>query len=150
MEANRLGARQRITLLMDTNMVIALATGLIAPTHIIEALESSYSIIIPRSVLRELEKLEKTAPRPTVSRAARRTIDFLSSRRIDYAVVESRVPDNVDDDIVALALDLKAKGARVVVATSDRGLRRRLRSHGVPTLYYRETEGLLEVDWLPP
>lgn len=150
MEADRLGARKRIALVMDTNMVIALATGLIAPTHILEALESSYRIIVPSSVLGELRLLAEKAPRQSLSRAARRALDMLSRGSIDYEIIESRVEGGVDDDILAIALDLKAAGARVVVATSDRGLRRRLRSHGVPTLYYRESEGLVEADWLPP
>jgi len=58
------------------------------------------------------------------------------------------VPGGADDAIVALALNLKGS-CRVVVATNDRSLRRRLRGLGVPTMYYRRARGGLEVDWHP-
>ena len=44
-------------------------------------------------------------------------------------------------------MKLKARGARIYVATSDRILRRRLRLHGIPSIYYRESSGRLEVEW---
>lgn len=150
MEANRLGARKGITLLVDTNMLMLIAKGVITPTHIMEALEASYTILVPESVLVELERLARSPPNPSTARIAKRALELLSSRRIKYTVVESRVPGSVDDDLISLSIKMKSSGVRVIVATSDRGLRRRLRSHGVPTLYYRESEGLLEADWLPP
>jgi RNA polymerase subunit RPABC4/transcription elongation factor Spt4 len=79
------------------------------------------------------------------SRIARRALNLVEEVGV---VVLGEVEGGVDDVIVALALSLKSR-CRVIVATNDRVLRRRLRRIGVPTMYYRRARGGLEVDWHP-
>jgi len=143
-----LGLRERIALIADTNFLMMVPQGLVTPTLILEALESSYRILVPTSVIEELRMLAEKAPAVKARRLASRTLHILERGLIDYEVVEAEGP--ADDAIVLLAEKLKAMGVPVIVATNDRSLRRRLRMIGVPTLYYRESSSKLEVDWLQP
>jgi rRNA-processing protein FCF1 len=148
MEAGRLGrGKGVVVVIVDTNTLILMARGLIAPSMIGEALETSYKLVAPRGVRRELERLAEAHPRPLVKRYSKTALEL--ARRLGVEWVDAEAGRDVDDSIEALARALKAEGARVVVATSDRGLRRRLKRLGIPTLYYRESEGMLQVDWSP-
>ncbi len=150
MEADRLGIRQRVIVMVDTNILIGLASGLITQYLIGEALETLYILGVPGSVVRELERLAESSPSLKTRKLARRALDILASNKLQHIVLETMDAGDVDDEILLTAVELKNKGYRIVVATNDKGLRKRLRSHGIPTLYYRETEGLMEVEWLPP
>ncbi len=150
MEADRLGIRQRVIVIVDTNILIGLASGLITQYLIGEALETLYILGVPGSVVKELERLAESSPSLKTRRLARKALGMLADNKLPYIILETMDADEVDDEILLTAVELKNKGYRIVVATNDKGLRKRLRSHGVPTLYYRETEGLMEVDWLPP
>ena len=145
-----MGIRQRIIVIMDSNMLISISSGQIPPSLIDQALESSYVIGIPKAVVRELRHLSETAPIQKTRKLAKKALELLSSGRIQYTILEEKGYKDVDDEIVALALDYRDRGYRVIVATNDKGLRRRLKTHNIPTLYYRESESLLEADWLPP
>ncbi len=145
-----MGLRKRIALIAATNFLMYLAEGLIAPTQVFDALEAAYEIIVPSFVLKELERIAASAPQAKIRRVAKRALDLLGEGRIPHKVLEAPSEGDVDDSIIQLSLLLKNKGFNVVVATSDRELRKRLRRAGVPTLYYRESSGELEVDWLEP
>ncbi|MCE4600647.1 MAG: PIN domain-containing protein [Desulfurococcales archaeon] len=136
--------------MVDTNILIGLASGLITQYLIGEALETLYILGVPGSVVRELERLAESSPSLKTRKLARRALDILASNKLQHIVLETMDAGDVDDEILLTAVELKNKGYRIVVATNDKGLRKRLRSHGIPTLYYRETEGLMEVEWLPP
>ena len=145
-----MGLRKRVVLLADSNFLMYLAQGLITPTHIIEALEAPYEIVVPSFVVGELERIAESAPQAKTRRTARRVLELLGEGRIPHRLLEAPQRGGVDDSLVLLARELRSRGERVVVATSDRGLRRRLRRAGVPSLYYRESSGGLEVEWLEP
>ncbi len=145
-----MGLRKRVILLADSNFLMYLAEGLITPTHIIEALEAPYEIVVPSFVLEELERISESAPQAKTRRTARRALELLREGRIPHRPLEAPQRGSVDDSLIHLAVELRRRGERVIVATSDRGLRRRLRKTGVPSLYYRESSSGLEVEWLEP
>ncbi len=149
METDRVGVRKRIILVVDTNFLIQMIEGIITPSKILEALESSFEIIIPESVIKELHFLAMHAPRLSTRRKAKAALDLLEKNIIKYRVHES-IHEKTDDDILLITLNLKKNKYRVIIATNDRTLRRRAKSLGLPTLYYRESEGLLEAEWLQP
>ncbi len=149
MEADRLGLRERvrgIALVADSNFLMQIASGLVAPSMILDALEASYTLLVPRRVVEELGLLASRGPRPSVRRLASRALWLLE--RLGAVVVDVEA-SNADDAVEALAAKLRGEGLRVVVATSDRALRGRLRWRGIPSLYYRESEGRLELEWEP-
>lgn len=147
MEANRLGSSKgvaRIIVVVDSSFLVQLAEGIIAPSMVLEALEASFRFVAPRQVVNELERLANEHPKPKVRRAARRALWMIG--RLGVAVEEVEA-GNADDAIESLARRLKGESLSVVVATNDRELRRRLRSLGIPSLYYRESSGRLELEW---
>jgi len=146
-----MGVRKRVALIADSNFLMMLASGAVAPSQIIEALESSYILLVPRSVVEELRRVARSAPQASTRRLASRALWLLESGKIDYELLEDEPPKgDIDDHLVELAAGLAGGDRVVVVATSDRGLRRKLRRRGIPSLYYREDEGGLRVEWLPP
>ncbi|MCE4620307.1 MAG: PIN domain-containing protein [Desulfurococcales archaeon] len=147
MEAHRLGSCKRIKILVDTNFLILLATGIIAPSLIDEAVDYSYELLVPESVVEELVKLTREAPSDKTRKSASRTLGFLEAGEISYKRIPSEA-SNPDDDLILLARNIRASGCRVLIASNDRELRRRARQAGIATLYYRESKGLLETDWI--
>ena len=143
-----MGPRKRVAVVADTNFLMLIPQGLASPTLLLEALERSYEILVPSTVLEELRMLASAAPLAKTRRLARSVLSMLESGRLQVRIVEAE--GDVDDSIVVVARRLSSSGDPVVVATNDRALRRRLRMLGIPTLYYRESEGRLEVDWLQP
>ena len=136
----------RPILILDTNFIMYIADGSIPLSMLYEALPYSMQLAIVGSTIDELKRLSTTAPRLSDRKKARRALDILG--RIKAAILDSPT-GSVDDDIVMAALALKSEGRRVIVATGDRELRRRLRSHGIPTLYPRGPEMMPRVDWEP-
>ncbi|MEB3845008.1 MAG: hypothetical protein LRS48_04935 [Desulfurococcales archaeon] len=151
METNRLGVREaleklpdrRLVLLVDTNFLVYIAKGLIAPSQIIEALTAPYAPLIPSSVVGELNMLASSS-KPSLARAARKALELAA--RLGWPVIECG-QGKTDDVVYRCAVTLKSMGRRIVVATCDKRLRGRLRLAGIPTLYYRESESRLETDW---
>jgi len=148
LETNRLGSCKRIKILVDTNFLILLATGIIAPSLIDKAIDYSYELLIPESVIKELKKLTREAPRDKTKRTASRALEFLEGGEITYKRIPSTAA-NPDDDLIVIARGIRASGCRVLIASNDRELRRRARQAGIATLYYRESKNILETDWTP-
>jgi len=146
-----MGVRKRVALIADSNFLMMMASGAVAPSHVMDALETSYTLLVPRSVVEELKRVSQSAPHASTRRLASRALWLLESGKIEYEVLEDDPPSgDIDDHLVDLAAELADEGHVVVVATSDRVLRRKLRKRGIPSLYYREDEGGLRVEWLPP
>jgi len=150
-ETDRLGVcealeklpERRLVLLVDTNFLVYIAKGLIAPSQIIEAITAPYTPLIPSSVVGELNMLASSS-KPSLARAARKALELAA--RLGWPVIECG-QGKTDDVVYRCAATLKSMGRRVVVATCDKRLRGRLRLAGIPTLYYRESESRLETDW---
>ncbi len=151
MEADRLGPCKTIentayTVLVDTNILILMAEGTVAPTHILEALSASYTLATCTQVVRELEFLASNALRLKTRRSAKSALRLLNM--LVDCIIECP-GEQADDALILEARGLASKGIRAVIATSDKGLRRRARSLGIPSLFYRESERRLEIEWEP-
>ena len=145
MEADRLGGCKRVALIVDTNMLIYMAQGLFSPSMILEAVGYPYTMILTPPILRELRDLSLKG-RPKERITAAKALEIIEKQGYVEAGDEAL---KADDSIEAIALRLKASGCRVVVATTDRELRRRLRARGIPSLYYRRARASLELEWEP-
>jgi rRNA-processing protein FCF1 len=143
MEADRLGGCEGLIVVLDTSIVLDIARGTIPLSSIDGVIAGSYKLVTVKGVLEELSRIAEGGG--LRSRIARRALNLVEKVGV---VVLGEVEGGVDDAIVALALSLKSR-CRVIVATNDRVLRRRLRRIGVPTMYYRRARGGLEVDWHP-
>lgn len=94
-----------------------------------------YEILVPDSVLEELEQLKRSAK----GRDKRNAASALSLAERFKTINEKRDVNGVD----ALLLDLAGEDA--VICTNDRELRRRAREKGVPVIYLRQKK-ILELD----
>ncbi len=143
MEVNRLGGCNSVIVVLDTSIIIDIARGIIPVSSIGDVIAGAFKMIVPRGVLEELSRIAES--RGLKSKIARRALKLVEE--VGVIIVEE-FPGEADDAITALALSLKSL-CRVIVATNDRILRRRLREAGIPTMYYRRARGGLEVDWYP-
>jgi rRNA-processing protein FCF1 len=146
-EINRVGDSKRVKafVILDTNFLIMLVRGLVAPSMISDVIDLSYTLISPEAVKKELEALAMRASSESIRRYAARALEMAKKLGVKF-VNNSYSSMNADDAIQLLALNLKSSGSYVFVATSDRELRRRLRALGIPSIYYRESEARLEVE----
>jgi len=145
-EADRLGASQgvKVKVVVDTNFLLMMAQGVIAPSSLNDAINASYELVTTDAVVKELETMSKRED--LLAREAGFALKLLE--RLGVQVLRGKA-DSADESILTLAKELVQSGDRVVVATNDKNLRRSVRRLGVPTLYLRE-EGLrLEIDWNP-
>ena len=134
----------RLTLLLDTNFLLMMARGLIAPSSITDVVGVSYGLATSSAVVEELRRIAGGGD--ALARQASFALVLLE--RLNVSVLESGQRD-ADSSLVELALRLKGEGVPVAVATSDRELRRMLRERGVATLYFREEGSMLEAEWEP-
>jgi len=145
-EADRLGASQgvKVKVVVDTNFLLMMAQGVIAPSSLNDAINASYELVTTDTVVKELEAMSKRED--LLAREARFALKLLERLGVQVLRVKA---DSADESVLTLAKELVQSGDRVVVATNDKNLRRSVRRLGVPTLYLRE-EGLrLEIDWNP-
>ncbi len=147
MEIDRLGNSKRVRaiVIVDTNFLIMMAKGLIAPSMVSEVLEISYAFISPVAIKIELKRLAEKSPKSSMRRLAEKALEI--AEKIGVEFLDGKYASmKADDAVQALALDLKSSRKYVLVATSDRELRRRLRILGIPSIYYRESEARLEIE----
>ncbi|PVU73486.1 hypothetical protein DDW07_01510 [Acidilobus sp. SCGC AC-742_E15] len=134
----------KVKVVVDTNFLLTMAQGVIAPSSLNDAINASYELITTDAVVKELEAMSKGED--LLAREAGFALKLLERLGVQVLRVKA---GSADESILALAKELVQNGDRVVVATNDKNLRRSVRRLGVPTLYLRE-EGLrLEIDWNP-
>lgn len=136
---------RKVAVLIDSNTLILMAKGVIAPSMIEEAVQAPANLATTSAVVREIERLAELHKGRALGRQARTALSLLD--RLQIAIIESSMKD-ADDSLEEAARMLRTSGDRVYVATSDRALRRRLRLAGIPTVYLRSSEGRLEADWV--
>ncbi|MFP3320631.1 MAG: PIN domain-containing protein [Acidilobus sp.] len=130
--------------MVDTNFLLTMAQGVIAPSSLNDAINASYELVTTDAVVKELETMSKRED--LLAREAGFALKLLERLGVQVLRVKA---GSADESILTLAKELVQNGDRVVVATNDKNLRRSVRRLGVPTLYLRE-EGLrLEIDWNP-
>jgi rRNA-processing protein FCF1 len=134
----------KVKVVVDTNFLLTMAQGVIAPSSLNDAINASYELITTDAVVKELEAMSKGGD--LLAREAGFALKLLERLGVQVLRVKA---GSADESILTLAKELVQNGDRVVVATNDKNLRRSVRRLGVPTLYLRE-EGLrLEIDWNP-
>jgi len=134
----------KVKVVVDTNFLLTMAQGVIAPSSLNDAINASYELITTNAVVKELEAMSKGED--LLAREAGFALKLLERLGVQVLRVKA---GSADESILTLAKELVQNGDRVVVATNDKNLRRSVRRLGVPTLYLRE-EGLrLEIDWNP-
>lgn len=87
---------------------------------------------MPRQVVEELRRLSTSAPGLHRRRAARLALCLVEKK---CRVVDVEGAWTADDALLALAL----RDPDTIIATADNELRRRLREHGLPNIYYRRS-----------
>jgi len=134
----------KVKVVVDTNFLLMMVQGVIAPSSLNDAINASYELITTDAVVKELEAMSKGGD--LLAREAGFALKLLERLGVQVLRVKA---GSADESILALTKELVQNGDRVVVATNDKNLRRSVRRLGVPTLYLRE-EGLrLEIDWNP-
>ncbi len=139
MEARGMGHRERLRYFVpDTSILLLIYDGVDVFTEVEELLEAKPQCILLAPVLRELERLSRSA-KPFRRRAAARLALQVALRRcrvVDY-------PGDVADDAI---VEYVSRNPEAVAATADMGLLRRLRMLGIPSIYYREERHGLEAE----
>ncbi len=132
----------RYFVVLDTNMVmLAVAEGIDVFDELERVLEVPHEYVMLRSSIDELERLIREKG-PKVRRQALLALEIAKSRC--KVVDDSSIPGlGVDEKIINFAL---ANRGRVVVATNDTRLRKRLRELSIPTVYFRAERKGLEID----
>lgn len=124
---------------LDTNMVMLMASGVPVLDHIEEELEAKPRFVVIRPVYEELVKIANSTT-GTTRKQALFALELIN-RFCDVIDYELRDNETVDNAIVRYALE---KGA--IVATNDRALRKKLREHGIPEAYFREEGRRVKVE----
>ena len=135
---------KRPIVIVDTNMLMLMAEGVPVIDWIEELIDTKPVILCPEGVVRELESLkERVGVLGKKASFAHELARRYCERREGYG------SSSVDKEIIALAVQEKEKGNTVIVATSDRNLRRTLREIGISTIFYRESQNKLEIERTP-
>ncbi len=128
---------RRIKVLLDTNILMLIGRGIDVFTQIEELLDTKPEYYVIKPVIGELKKIAVHGG-VKERKAAKLALELV---RRKCRIIETSLPPGktVDDLLLETALE---KG--FIIATSDRGLRRRLRKAGIPEIYFREEKQLLE------
>jgi len=121
-------SRSRKVILDTSILIFVFERGIDIDDEILREMGKA-EIVIPRSVINELEKLSSLSKgsRRVLAKAAR---EFVHSR--GYKIIESKNKENVDQDILILAKDLNA-----VVATLDKKLMEELKKACIDVLTWK-------------
>jgi rRNA-processing protein FCF1 len=135
-----------IKVILDTNILMLMAKGVIAPTHFRESVQARLEFVTCEQVIAELGYLAKNAKSLITRKNARSSLQLIDTLHVRIVKCPG---EKADDALIMYAAMLKRSEHRVIVASNDKTLRRRARLLGIPTLYYRESERILELDWEP-
>ncbi|MET1160730.1 MAG: PIN domain-containing protein, partial [Thermoprotei archaeon] len=129
--------KKKITIVMDTNMLMLIGEGINVFEQIEEKLAIKPDYVVLKHILKELEKLSRSNS-PIIRRRAKLAIQVAREkcRVVDF-------DDNLDTDTAIIEYALKTGAA---VATNDRELRRKLREKGIPEIYLREESMRIDIE----
>ncbi|MEM3279393.1 MAG: hypothetical protein QW039_00880 [Fervidicoccaceae archaeon] len=130
----------KLFVILDSNALLQIYRGVSIFDQIEETLDISPVYICPDAVLNELKKISEKEGE--ISRAAKLAIEYANNACVPYITGEK----SGDRAILKASIELSSEGKTVIVSTSDRKLRSRLRSMGIKTAYYRETQHRFEVE----
>lgn len=121
-------SKNRIVIL-DTSVLISIFEKKIDIRDEISAEIGKAELLVPRSVLRELEKLYSLS-KGSKRRLAKAAIDYIDS--IGFKIIESEDEEDVDKDLIMLAKNFDA-----AVATLDKELINKLRKEGIEIITWK-------------
>jgi len=117
----------KVKVVVDTNFLLTMAQGVIAPSSLNDAINASYELVTTDAVVKELETMSKRED--LLAREAGFALKLLERLGVQVLRVKA---GSADESILTLAKELVQSGDRVVVATNDKNLRRSVRRLGVP------------------
>jgi len=133
-----------VLVIVDTSLLMAVGSGRPSFESLLEVIEGKPILIIPKTVVNELEKHYNNS-RFSVSSKASLALAILEKTQVSVYALNSSYSSNADDDIYLLASNLKNSGFNLIVATVDRELRQRIKAKGIPVVYLRRTENRFEL-----
>lgn len=146
MEINRLGASKQVNpkVILDSNIIIMLGQGVITLSMFYDILEQKVELITTTSVIEELKKIASLNKDKKIYKEINFGLNLINVNKVP--IIDTTEID-ADDSIFHASLELKNRGEIVYVATNDKELRSRLRIIGIPTIYYRDSKSMLEIEW---
>ncbi|MGC8573275.1 MAG: hypothetical protein C0172_01280 [Caldisphaera sp.] len=130
--------------MLDSNIIIMLGQGIITLPMFYDILEQKVEMITTSSVVEELKKIADLNKNKKIYKEINFGLSIINTGKIQ---IINTTEIDADDSIFHASLELKNKGETVYVATNDKELRSRLRIVGIPTIYYRNSKSILEVEW---
>jgi len=124
-----MGSSRNRMVILDTSVLISIFEKKIDIRDEISAEIGKAELLVPRSVLRELEKLYSLS-RGSRRRLAKAAIDYIDS--IGFKIIESEDEKDVDRDLIMLAKKFDA-----AVATLDKELISKLRKEGIEIITWK-------------
>ncbi len=123
--------RKVLTVVLDTNfLLIPIRFGVDVRAELGRVVEASFVLTVTPAVIEELRRLENKV-KAAEAKDIRFALDFASRMKvIDDILAEG---EEVDDQLLRLAVE---RG--YIVATTDAGLRRRLREKGLSVVFLRQ------------
>ena len=133
--------KKRPVILLDTNMLLLIASGLNVFEQIEEKLATRPIYIVLKPIIEELEKLTRKS-QPSIRRKAKFALE-IAKKYCKIIDIEASPKEKVDDIILEYATK-----HGVAVATNDKELRKKLRENGIPEIYLREEGMIIEIEGL--
>jgi len=126
-----LTTRNALTVVLDTNFIlIPIRFGIDITAELGRVVEASFVLAVTPAVLKELKWLE-TKVKAAEVKDVRFALGMASGLKVTDDVLAKG--EDVDDQLLRLAVE---RG--YIIATTDVGLRRRLRERGLPVVYMRQ------------
>ena len=123
--------RNALTVVLDTNFIlIPIRFGIDITAELGRVVEASFVLAVTPAVLEELKRLEGKVKAAEV-KDVRFALNMASGLKVTDDVLSKG--EDVDDQLLRLAVE---RG--YIIATTDAGLRRRLRERGLPVVYMRQ------------
>ena len=123
--------RKALTVVLDTNfLLIPIRFGVDIQAELGRVVEASFVLAVTPAVLEELRRLEDKVKASEV-KDIRFALAMASEMKVTDDVLAAG--EEVDDQLLRLAVE-----SGYIVATTDAGLRRRLREKGLPVVYMRQ------------
>ena len=133
----------KIIVIIDTNTILLLMKGIGFKEAIEEKLDVKPLYYCPESIINELKRISDG--KTLLSSQAARALKLIDK----VCMITPKKSSDADTDILLNAVEYHDLGYNVLVVTSDRVLRKKLRKAGVPTVYYREKQGRYELEYEP-
>ncbi len=130
-----------VIVLLDTNALMMISEGVNVISDLEEELATKPVYVCLESIVKELERIAESSG-VKESKKARLALEVVNEKCI---IVKSDF-ETADRDLISKALEFKSKGYRVIVATNDREIRRKLREAGVTVAFYRESKNKFTVE----